>query len=115
MHNAKLTPTLNSYDTIICVAGGFTMGSAKDKDVFVKFEKMDKMNFQSALLTAHLAPKFLDEKGFLMLTGAAAVFQSPANYAFAYGMTKKATHALALHLDERADIPKTSTVCCILP
>lgn len=46
---------------MICVAGGFDMGSVKDRDVFEKFEKMDKMNFQSALLTAHLATKFLDE------------------------------------------------------
>ena len=73
------------------------------------------MNFQSTLLTAHLATNFLDEQGFMMLTGAAAVFQSPVNYAFAYGMTKKATHALALHLAERVDVPKTSTVCCIIP
>jgi len=97
------------------MTGGFTMGSIKDTDVFVKFEKIDKMNFQSALLTAHLATKFMDEQGFLMLTEAAAVFKSPVNYAFAYGMTKKATYALALHLAERVDVPKTSTVCCILP
>ena len=30
-------------------------------------------------------------------------------------MTKQTTHALALHLAERTDIPKTSTVCTILP
>jgi hypothetical protein len=34
-----------SYDAIICVAGGFEMGAVKDKDVFDKYEKMDKMNF----------------------------------------------------------------------
>ena len=50
-----------------------------------------------------------------MLTGAAAAFEGPVNYAFAYGMTKQATHALALHLAERDDIPKSSSVCCILP
>ena len=115
MHKANLTLILNRYDAMICVAGGFTMSSVKDKDIFEKYEKMDRMNFQSALLTAHLATKFLDEQGFLMLTGAAAVFQGPVNYAFAYGMSKQATHALALHLAERVDIPKTSSVCCILP
>jgi hypothetical protein len=73
---------------MVCVAGGFDMGSVKDTDVFAKFERLDKMNFQSALLTAHLATKYLDEQGFLMVTGAASVFQGPANYAFAYAMTK---------------------------
>ena len=46
------------------------------------------MNFQSALLTGHLATHYLDEQGFLMLTGAAPVFEGPVNYAFAYAMTK---------------------------
>ena len=81
------------------------MGSVKDADVLDKYEKMDKMNFQSALMTAHLATKFLDEQGFLMLTGAATVFEGPVNYAIGYAMSKQATHALALHLSERVDIP----------
>jgi len=59
---------------MICVAGGYDGGLLKDKDVFEKFEKLDRMNFQSALLTAHLATKFLNEQGFLMFTGAASVF-----------------------------------------
>ena len=104
-----------SYDSIICVAGAFDVGSIKDKDVFEKFEKIDKMNFQSALLTGHLATKFLNEQGFLMLTGAAGPFLGPMNFAFPYAMSKQTTHALALHLAEREDIPKSSSVCCILP
>lgn len=54
------------------------------------------MNAQSALLTGHLASRYLGEQGFLCLTGAATVFEGPVNYAFAYGMSKQATHALAL-------------------
>ena len=34
-----------SYDSIICVAGGYEGGSVKDKDVFEKFAKLDRMNF----------------------------------------------------------------------
>jgi hypothetical protein len=49
------------------------------------------------------------------LTGAAAAFEGPVNYAFGYGMSKASTHALALNLAEREDIPKTASVCCILP
>ena len=29
---------------MICVAGGFDMGSVKDKEVFDKYLKLDKMN-----------------------------------------------------------------------
>ena len=70
---------------------------------------------QSALLSGHLASHYLAEQGFLCLTGAASVFEGPVNWAFAYGITKQATHAIALHLAERQDIPKSSNVCCILP
>ena len=73
------------------------------------------MNMQSALLTAHLAANYLGEQGFLCFTGAAKVFEGPVNWAFAYGMTKQATHSLVLHMSERVDIPKSSSVCCILP
>ena len=107
--------SFDRYDAIICVAGGYEGGSVKDNDVFEKYQRLDRMNFQSALLAGHLATKFLNEQGFLMLTGAAAAFEGPVNYAFAYGMTKQATHALALHLAEKDDIPKSSCVCCILP
>jgi len=97
------------------VAGGFELGSVKDKDVFQRFENLDRLNFQSALLTSHLATQYLAEQGLLLLTGAAAVFEGPVNFAFTYAMSKSTVHALALHMAERHDIPKTSDVCCILP
>ena len=40
----------------------------------------------------------LAPQGMLMLTGAAAVFEGPVNFAYAYAMSKAATHSLALHL-----------------
>ena len=50
-----------------------------------------------------------------MFTGAAAVFQGPVNFAYGYAMSKAATHALALQMAERTEIPESSTVCTILP
>ena len=91
------------------------MGAIKDNDIFEKYERLDRMCAQSALLTGHLAARFLGEQGFLCLTGAAAVFEGPVNFAFAYGVTKQATHGIALQLAERVDIPKTSDVVTILP
>ncbi|CDW74303.1 UNKNOWN [Stylonychia lemnae] len=105
----------SNFDTIICTAGGFDVGNIKDNDLFEKYEKLDRMNAQSALLTGHLASRYLAEQGFLCITGAAAVFEGPVNYAFSYGMTKQATHSLVLQLAERVDVPKTSDVICILP
>lgn len=91
------------------------MGNIKDQDIFEQYDKIDKMCAQSALLTGHLASRFLAEKGLLVFTGAAAVFEGPTNYAFAYGLSKQATHAIALQMAERVDIPKSSDVVCILP
>ena len=91
------------------------MGTIRDADLFEKYDRLDRMNAQSALLTGHLAAHYLGEQGFLCLTGAATVFEGPVNWAFAYGTTKQATHSIALHLSERTDIPKSASVCCILP
>ena len=103
------------YDAIIISSGSFEAGSVKDSDIFEVYDRVDKANFQSALLGGHLASHFLNQKGFLMFTGAAAVFEGPVNFAYAYSMSKSATHALALHMAERTEIPESSSVVTILP
>ena len=50
-----------------------------------------------------------------MLTGAHAVFEGPVNFAYAYAMTKSSTHALALNLAQRTEIPESADVITILP
>ena len=89
------------FDSIICVAGGFGLSNVLDDDILEKYPEMDKMNFQSALLTGHLSTKFLGPTGLLVFTGAAAAFDGPVNYAYAYAMSKSATHSLALHMATR--------------
>ena len=104
-----------SFDSMVCMAGGFSLSSVKDKDILEQFEKTDQMNFQTALLHAHLASHYLGEQSLAVFTGAAAVFSSPANFAFAYAMSKSSTHALVMNLSAREDIPPSSRVVCILP
>mmetsp|Transcript_34652 Transcript_34652/g.53021 ORF Transcript_34652/g.53021 Transcript_34652/m.53021 type:complete len:118 (+) Transcript_34652:26-379(+) len=48
------------YDSILCVAGGFDVSSIKDSDVVEKYLAIDKMCFQTALLTGHLGTKYLN-------------------------------------------------------
>uniref|UniRef100_A0A7S3N065 Dihydropteridine reductase n=1 Tax=Strombidium inclinatum TaxID=197538 RepID=A0A7S3N065_9SPIT len=50
-----------------------------------------------------------------MFTGAAAAFEGPVNFAYGYAMSKAATHALALQMAQRTEIPEHSTVVTILP
>ena len=104
-----------NYDAIIVASGSFEAGSIRDDDIFEVYQRVDRANFQSALLGGHLASHYLAGQGMLMFTGAAAVFEGATNFAYAYGMTKSATHALALHMAERTDIPESSTVVTILP
>ena len=91
------------------------MSNIKDSDCIEKYLQMDKMNFQTALLTGHLGTKYLSPNGLLVLTGAAAAFDGPVNFAYGYAMSKCATHNLALHLASRKELPQDSTVCTILP
>lgn len=97
------------------MAGGFDIGNIKDTTIFQNFAEQDRINFQSALLAAHLATQQLDDQGMLMLTGAAAVFEGPVNFAYGYYLAKAATHALALQMAERKEIPESSSVITILP
>ena len=80
-----------------------------------KYEEQDRINFQTALLAGHFASHLLAPQGLLMLTGAAAVFEGPVNFAYAYAMSKAATHALALQLSQKGELPEGTDVCTILP
>lgn len=71
------------------------MGKVKDSNLFDMHDKMDRVNFQSALLSAHIATNLLKAQGLLVFTGSAAVYDGPVNYACAYYHAKSATHALA--------------------
>ena len=62
-----------------------------------------------------MSTKYLGPQGFLMFTGAAAVFEGPVNFAYGYALSKAATHHLALQMAERTEIPESSTVCTIMP
>jgi NAD(P)-dependent dehydrogenase (short-subunit alcohol dehydrogenase family) len=65
------------FNSIICVAGGFQMGSIAHDNLFEDYERMDALNFQPALLAGHIATKSLSEQGMLLFTGAATVFDGP--------------------------------------
>ena len=97
------------------MAGGFDVGNVKDKTIFENFHTQDKINFQPALLAAHMSTQHLAEQGLLMFTGAAAVFEGPVNFAYGYYLAKSTTHALALQMAERKEIPETCSVVTILP
>ena len=43
------------------------------------------------------------------------MFEGPVNFAYAYALSKSATHALALQMAERTELPESSTVVTILP
>ena len=103
------------YDSIICVAGGFGISNIKDANILEAYEEQDRINFQPALMTAHLATEQLSAQGMLMFTGAAAVFEGPVNFAYAYYIAKSATHSLALQMSERKEIPESASVITILP
>lgn len=103
------------YDAILCVAGGWVGGSISNIEVFSQVDKMIQLNLKPALLTAHLATQSLGDSGLVLFTGAAAPFKDTTPKMLAYALSKTATHALALNLATREDIPSTSTVTTILP
>jgi hypothetical protein len=67
------------------------------------------------LKAGHLATKFLNSKGLLVLTGAAVPFREPTPGMLAYAIAKTGSHAISLNLSQRDCIPPDSIVTTILP
>jgi dihydropteridine reductase len=63
------------FDAIVVSAGGWVGGSIKDDDYLHKVNNMLEVNLMPSLLAAHLATKYLADKGLVVFTGAAAVFK----------------------------------------
>lgn len=113
---ANLAKSLTGkYNTILCVAGGFNMGSIASPDIFEQWRQMMEMNVMSSLLTAHLSTQFLNDSGLLVFTGALGPYKSPTPALLAYALAKNAVHSLALNMSTRTDIPSVATVLTILP
>ena len=106
---------LESYDSIICTAGGWAGGSIKDKEGLESFELMHKVCTMSALMTGHIASHHLTDSGLLVFTGAKVAYMGTAAEMIGYHVAKTATHAIAQNMATLEDIPKDSTVLTILP
>jgi NAD(P)-dependent dehydrogenase (short-subunit alcohol dehydrogenase family) len=67
-----------------------------------------------ALVASHVSTKLINEKGLILLTGAAAPFLDTTPTMIAYNLAKVATHSIALNLSQ-SDIPNECSVVTILP
>ena len=52
---SQISKVSEKFDSIMCVAGGWSGGSIKSPEVFAQMEKMSKMNLHTALLGADVA------------------------------------------------------------
>lgn len=109
---------------VVHCAGSWLGGSAAANDFIESVEPMLDINLKSAIGASHLAAKFLSREGdgLLVLTGAAAASSpagaaamSPTSGMLAYGMSKAATHHLALGLAQPGGGIDGATVVCVLP
>lgn len=69
--------SIGKFDSIVVTAGGWVSGSIKDDDYMSKTNQMIDVNLMPSLLAAHLATKYLNDKGLVVFTGAASVFKEP--------------------------------------
>jgi dihydropteridine reductase len=103
------------YQAILVTAGGWTGGSIKDDDYFLKVKSMNEANLYPSILAAHLATKYLTPNGLVAFTGAAAVYKEPQPEMLGYAMAKTGVHYLATVLAERAKDYNNMRVVTILP
>lgn len=91
----------------------FLGASIADEDFFQRYQEMYDMNVTPSLLAAHMATKYLNKGGFLMLTGAAGVYKQPSPEMLSYSLAKNLVHSLAYNLAKESSIP--GNVVTILP
>lgn len=121
MTHCSLCPRFRSFPSspvsVMIHCAGSWMGGGVDS-LLSTVDPMLDINLKSAISTAHLAGRFLDDSGagLLMLTGAAAASnQNPTSSMLAYGMSKAATHQLATSLAQKDAGLTKATVVCVLP
>lgn len=104
----------DKLDTIICVAGGWMGGNAKN-DLIKKTEMLWKQSVWSSLISADIAVDHLKDGGLLLLTGAHSALDSTPKM-IGYGMAKSAVHHLAISLAGKdSGMPENSACVAILP
>ncbi|PRP88894.1 hypothetical protein PROFUN_00362 [Planoprotostelium fungivorum] len=107
---------INGVDALICVAGGFEMGSFNSPDIFAQLEKMYAFNVRSSFASSWVASHTLNANGLLVLTGAWGAFNKPTPFLSAYGAAKAATHHLTTSLAaSTSDFKQGVSVVCMLP
>ncbi|CAI2379970.1 unnamed protein product [Moneuplotes crassus] len=106
---------LETYDSIICTAGGWAGGSIKDEEGLESFDIMHKVCTMSALMTGHIASHHLAPSGLLVFTGAKVAFTEPAPGMIGYHVAKTATHAIAQNMATLDDLHDDNVVLTILP
>jgi dihydropteridine reductase len=100
--------------SIVCVAGGFTMGDVSSNDWAQSWETMYNQCVVSSVNSAKLAQTVFDkeQKGLLVLTGSSAGF-TPQPAMTSYGCMKNAVHYLSASL--AADDNANFTTAVLVP
>jgi dihydropteridine reductase len=104
-----------SFDAVVCVAGGWTGGNIKSKELINSTDLMWKSSVQTAVLSAQIAAKYMKQGGLLVLPGAAGA-TTPTPGMIAYGVAKAAVHHLVRSLAQKGSgLPQESTVVGLMP
>ena len=116
MHVLKKSLKTQTFNSVICTAGGWAGESISSPQIFESVQKMIDMNFMSTLTAAELARENLEQGGIFINTGASLVFKEPCPDMLSYALSKNLVHNLhqILLFDPRF-VEKEIHSICILP
>lgn len=104
----------DKLDAVICVAGGWAGGNAK-QDLAKNADLMWRQSVWSSTISATIGANYLKPSGVLTLTGADAALNGTPGM-IGYGMAKAAVHQLTKSLAaEKSGLPENALVVSILP
>eukprot|EP00961_Rhodomonas_salina_P041119 553446-Rhodomonas_salina.1 len=103
VHEELSASKSKQLDAIICVSGGFAMGSAQDPKLFDTVESMYGSSVFPSFIAAHLAAIHMKPGGLLVLPGAAVGGSTPTPWGLSYGSAKAAVHHIVRSLGSDPD------------
>lgn len=106
----------SNFDCIINVAGGWSGDNLNNEDILVSTQLMHHQNVTSSVLSTYLARNYLNKKGLLIFTGAAAVYDNQNTNMLAYQLAKNSVHYLTeLLVQNPQELPEDTKIITLLP
>ena len=103
------------YHCIISAGHLFEPTKFKDPKIFNSMSNLNQLCMLPALVSSHLAVKYLEKEGILMFRGSYQVLKDKYHEHFAYGTALNMVHGIGDYMANSKEMPEGSRVLTVAP